>query len=70
MYGSSTMSKDTAQRLSRAVATAVRDAEFAARLTSLGLEPIGSTPEQLAAVQAADFAKWEKPVKASGFTAD
>jgi tripartite-type tricarboxylate transporter receptor subunit TctC len=48
----------------------VRDAEFAARLTSLGLEPIGSTPEQLAAVQAADFAKWEKPVKASGFTAD
>ena len=70
MYGSSTMSKDAAQRLSRAVATAVRDAEFAARLTSLGLEPIGSTPEQLAAVQAADFAKWEKPVKASGFTAD
>jgi tripartite-type tricarboxylate transporter receptor subunit TctC len=70
MYGSSTMSKDTAQRLSRAVATAVRDAEFAARLSALGLEPIGSTPEQLAAVQAADLAKWEKPVKASGFTAD
>lgn len=70
MYGSSTMTKDAAQRLSRAVATAVRDAEFAARLSALGLEPIGSTPEQLAAVQAADLAKWEKPVKASGFTAD
>jgi tripartite-type tricarboxylate transporter receptor subunit TctC len=70
MYGSSTMSKDAALRLSRAVATAVRDGDFAAKLTALGLEPIGSSPEQLAAVQAADFAKWEKPVQASGFTAD
>ena len=29
-----------------------------------------ATPEQLAAVQRADFQKWEKPVKATGYQAD
>ncbi len=70
MYGPANLSGDVVQRLNRAVILAMKDAEFAAKLTSLGLEPIGSTPEQLAAVQKTDFAKWEKPVKASGFTAD
>ena len=40
------------------------------RLDDIGLEPIGSTPEQLAAVQKADLAKWEKPVRATGYQAD
>ncbi len=70
MYGPANLPADVVQRLNKAVILAMKDAEFAAKLTALGLEPIGSTPEQLAAVQKADFAKWEKPVKASGFTAD
>jgi hypothetical protein len=36
----------------------------------MGLEPIGSTPAQLAAVQKADFEKCAKPLKASGYQAD
>ena len=70
MYGPANLPAEAVQRLNRAVILAMKDAEFAAKLTALGLEPIGSSPEQLAAVQKADFAKWEKPVKASGFTAD
>ncbi len=70
MYGPANLPAEIVQRLNRAVLLAMKDAEFAAKLTALGLEPIGSSPEQLAAVQKADFAKWEKPVKSSGFTAD
>lgn len=70
MYGPANLPAEVVQRLNRAVILAMKEADFAAKLTALGLEPIGSSPEQLAAVQKADFAKWEKPVKASGFTAD
>jgi tripartite-type tricarboxylate transporter receptor subunit TctC len=70
MYGPGGLPAAQAQRLSVAVQTAIKDAAFAQRMSSLGLEPIGSTPDQLLAVQRADFAKWAKPVKASGFQAD
>ena len=70
MYGPGGLPAAQAQRLSVAVQTAMKDPAFAQRLSAMGLEPIGSTPDQLAAVQKADFAKWAKPVKASGFQAD
>ena len=70
MYGPGGLPAAQAQRLSMAVQTAMKDTAFAQRMSALGLEPIGSTPEQLASVQKADFAKWAKPVKASGFQAD
>jgi tripartite-type tricarboxylate transporter receptor subunit TctC len=70
MYGPGGLPTATAQRISQAVQTALKEPAFAQRLSALGLEPIGSTPEQLAAVQRADFAKWAAPVKASGFQAD
>jgi tripartite-type tricarboxylate transporter receptor subunit TctC len=70
MYGPGTLPAAQVQRLSAAVQAVFKDAAFVARLTALGLDPIGSTPEQLAAVQKADFDKWAKPVKASGFQAD
>ena len=59
-----------AQRLSVAVQQAMQDPALQPRLTALGLESIAGTPEQLAAVQRADLAKWAGPVKASGFQAD
>jgi tripartite-type tricarboxylate transporter receptor subunit TctC len=58
------------QRVADAVRAAMKDPALQARLTALGLEPVGSTPEQLAATQKADFTKWAKPVKTSGFQAD
>ena len=70
MYGPGGLAPAQAQRLSLAVQAAMKEAAFAQRMSALGLEPIGSTPEQLTAVQRADFAKWAKPVKESGFQAD
>ena len=37
---------------------------------SLGVEPTGTTPEALAAIMAADTARWAPIIKASGFTAE
>ena len=70
MYGPGGLPAAQAQRISQAVQTALKEPAFAQRMSALGLEPIGSSPEQLLAVQRADFAKWAKPVKASGFQAD
>jgi tripartite-type tricarboxylate transporter receptor subunit TctC len=40
--------------------------DIAKRLTELGLDPVGSTPDELAAWQRAEIAKWAKVVKDSG----
>ncbi len=70
IYGPGALPAATAQRLSVAVQSAMKEPALQAKLSALGLEAIASTPEQLAAVQRADLAKWAKPVKASGFQAD
>ena len=40
------------------------------RLLALGLEPTGTTPEALAAIMAADTARWAPIIKAAGFSAE
>ena len=40
--------------------------EAGKRLAEIGLEPVGSTPEELAAYQRAEIVKWAKVVKDSG----
>ena len=70
MYGPAGMSREVVARIHGAVAAAMREKALLDRMTAVGLDPIGSTPDQLAAVQRADLAKWEKPVRESGFKAD
>jgi tripartite-type tricarboxylate transporter receptor subunit TctC len=70
MYGPGALPREQAARIQQAVATAMKDPVLRQRFEAIGLEPIGSTPEQLASVQKADLAKWEKPVKATGYQAD
>ena len=48
----------------------MKDPVLRKRFDDIGLEPIGSTPEQLAAVQKADFEKWARPVKSTVYQAD
>ena len=57
-------------RLAAAIASAIRSPEVSERLLALGLEPVGSTPDELANRIAEDTAKWAPIVKASGFRAD
>ena len=70
IYGPGGMQRDAVARVHQAVAGAMKDAALLQKMQALGLEPIGSTPEQLAAVQRSDFQKWAGPVKASGYQAD
>lgn len=44
--------------------------DVAKRLADNGLDPVGSTPEELAAYQKTEIAKWAKVVKESGAKAD
>ncbi len=70
MYGPGGLPREQAQRLSAAVQVVMKDKALTDRMVALGLEPIGSTPDQLAAVQRTDLAKWAAPVLKSGFKAD
>ena len=62
--------RPTIDRLSTAIATAIKAPDVKERLLGLGLEPVGSTPDELAARIAEDTARWAPIVKASGFRAD
>lgn len=57
------------ERLSSAIGSALRAADVRERLLALGLEPVGSTPEELERRMVEDVAKWMPAVKASGFRA-
>ncbi len=62
--------RPTIDRLSNAIASAIKDPEVSERWLALGLEPVGSTPDELAKRVAEDTARWAPIVKASGFRAD
>jgi tripartite-type tricarboxylate transporter receptor subunit TctC len=56
-------------RLSGAVIAAVRDPALRQKLETMGLDPTGLGPAQLAAVMKADYDKWGPVIRASGFKA-
>jgi tripartite-type tricarboxylate transporter receptor subunit TctC len=53
-------------KLQGEVAKILKSPEVARKLTEQGLEPIASTPDELAAYQKSEIAKWAKVVKDSG----
>lgn len=70
MYGPANLSPTVRDRLSRAVATAIKAPALRERLLGLGYEPVGSTPAELATAQANDLKRWEAPIKATGIQLD
>ena len=59
--------QDFAQQLSTAAASALAKPEVREKLLAIGLIPVGSTPEGLAAELAANTALWQPIVKATGY---
>jgi tripartite-type tricarboxylate transporter receptor subunit TctC len=57
-------------RLNQEVAKALRVPDVAARLKTEGYEPIGSTPQEMAASITTESATWARVVKAAGIKAD
>lgn len=70
MYGPAGMSAQTLSTLEARVRKAVNRPEIRDQLIKLGNEPVGSSSAELAAEQKADFARWEKPIKATGISLD
>jgi len=62
--------KDVIARLNVEFLKVLRTPDMQERLAALGVESIGSTPEQLAAHLKSELPKWAKVVKASGARAD
>ena len=59
--------RDIVDALSGAVNAAMRDPGVVARLAPLGVESASSTPDELAAIIAADRRRWDPVLRASGF---
>lgn len=70
MYGPAGLKPEVRDRISQAVARAVRSPELRPKLIALGFDPVGTTPDELAAAQRADLQRWEGPIKATGVQLD
>jgi tripartite-type tricarboxylate transporter receptor subunit TctC len=62
--------KAIAERIANEVAKILASSDTRARLDTLGYEPIGNTPAQMATVMLAEKKRWTEIIKAAGITAD
>ena len=58
--------KEIVTRLAQEVSRFVKDPDIAARLRAGGLDPLGNTPDEFAAMIAADIPLWAEAVKIAG----
>lgn len=70
LYGPPGMPADTVQRLSKALGEAMQSPDLQKRIVQFAMVPAYSKPTELVRFQAEALARWEAPIKASGFTAD
>jgi tripartite-type tricarboxylate transporter receptor subunit TctC len=70
MYAPAGTPANVAERLGAAILDALRNAEIRARIETLAYEVAGTTGEELARIQRADYERWGPIIKASGFKAD
>jgi tripartite-type tricarboxylate transporter receptor subunit TctC len=61
---------DVRNQLHAAIVAALNDAQVRQRFTSLGFEIVANTPEQFAAFQQTEFARWKKVIDTGKITAD
>ncbi len=62
--------RELVQKISADIAAAVKSSDLTRRMSELGMEPVGSTPEQYDVLVRSEIAKWAKVVKDSGAKAD
>ncbi len=55
------------ERASRIIAEMMREPEVRAKVHAIGLEPTGTTPDELRRLQHADRERWTPAIRASGF---
>ena len=62
--------REIIQRLAGEIAKVVKQPDVVQRFTTLGIDPVGSTPEAYASINKADYEKYAKIVKATGAKID
>ena len=62
--------REIVQRLAGEMAKVVKQPDVVQPLTQLGIDPVGSTPQEYAALNKADYEKYARLVKASGAKID
>jgi tripartite-type tricarboxylate transporter receptor subunit TctC len=70
LYGPKALPADMVARINTAANQALADPEVRDKLSRLGIEPVSSTPAQLAKMVADDAAKWKKTVVERRITSD
>jgi len=58
--------KEIINRIAQEIARAVKDPTFVERLVAYGVDPLGNSPDEFAAMIAADIAFWAEAVKIAG----
>ena len=66
-YAPAKTPRETVDRLANAIVEAIRSPDVREKLESLGMEPTGLGPTELARIHKADYDKWGPVIKASGF---
>jgi tripartite-type tricarboxylate transporter receptor subunit TctC len=67
IYAPAKTPAEVVAQLNRAVVEAVRTDEFSKRMTPLGVQTTGTSPEEFSRIQKSDSELWGPVVKASGF---
>jgi tripartite-type tricarboxylate transporter receptor subunit TctC len=62
--------KDIIAKLNQDITQILNTPEMRETLSSQGLEPVTSTPEQFGALIQADLARWAKVIRTAGITAE
>ena len=62
--------RNIVRKINADVVALIKQPQFRARMAELGLDPVGSTPEEFDAYIRTEIAKWAPVVKASGAKAD
>ena len=70
MYAPANLSPETLKRLEKSVSQAMQTPAMREHMNKLGYEATGTSSAELAAIQKADFQRWEKPIKATGVLLD
>jgi len=70
MYAPAGTPKAAVDRVAAAVVDAVRSGDLKPKLESLGIDPTGLPPAELARIHKADYDRWGPVIRASGFKPD
>lgn len=65
VHGPGGMPRDVVDRLANEINRGLKDAAFRSRLEAMGINPLGSTPDELQALQSRETVKWREVIQAA-----